>query len=147
MKMRWFVLLFALLSLTAGCNGQQMTPTPIVTAPAVTSTLFTQLNATAPVTALNYTDLPPTGSFCYFVQELDGTGISAASNTACSTTTATLKHIALNWSAPVGYVCQNSPCTYVVSRAPATVTPVGVPSMAAPVNEAELLITLKISTR
>ena len=126
------------LSMTAGCRGQQITPVPVVTAPPVTSSAFQQLNTSSPATVNTYTDQPAAGSFCYFVQELDGQGVSAASNTTCATTTTALRHVQLNWTPAAGYTCQNAPCSFVVSRAPAVTTPVGVPSMQAPVNAAEV---------
>lgn len=123
----------AMLTLTAGCAAQQLPPVPVVTAPPVTSTDFTQLNAGTtnggPVIVTTYTDLPVTGSFCYFVQLLDGPGVSPASNTTCATTTTALKHVSLAWTPPVGYTCKTNPCTYVVSRAAAILTPVGSPTM------------------
>ena len=132
---------FALLTfITAGC--QQITPAPVLTAPAVTSTAFAQINLSAPVTATTFTDQPASGSFCYFVQMLDGAGVSAASNTACATTTSALKHIVLNWNAPAGYTCVNNPCSYVLSRAPAILTPVGVPALASPTQTAELTVPM-----
>lgn len=131
-------LTFALASmLTAGCHAQQIPPVPVVTAPLVTSVAYTQLNMSTPVSATTYTDQPATGDFCYFVQLLDGTGVSSASNTVCGTTTAALKHVTLSWNAPAGYTCQNA-CTYVVSRAPAITTPVGSPVLSAPKTVAEL---------
>jgi hypothetical protein len=123
--------------ITAGCHAQQIPPAPVITAPVVTSSAYVQLNMSAPTTAASYVDQPATGSFCYFVQMLDGAGVSGASNTFCATTTAALKHIALSWNAPAGYSCQNT-CSFVVSRAPAVLTPVGVPVLGAPNVTAEL---------
>ena len=150
-KITFALLSCMLLSFSAGCRAQQITPVPIITAPAVTSTAFVQLNLSAPVTVLTYTDQPATGSFCYFVQMLDGSGVSAASNVSCNTTTSTLKHSVLTWNAPAGYTCQNSPCGYVVSRAPAILNPVGIPVQLPSTQAAQLedpnKITLQLAMR
>lgn len=141
MKMLRNSVIALVLLITAGCSAQQIPSAPVVTAPPVTNTAFVQLNSGAPVTALTFTDLPATGSFCYFVQMLDGAGVSGASNIACNTTTTSLKHVVLSWSPAAGYMCQNAPCTYVVSRAPAVLTPVGVPSLQ-PAGQAAKLETV-----
>jgi hypothetical protein len=130
--------------ITAGCHAQQIPPVPVITAPAVTNTAYIQL---APTTAASFVDQPATGSFCYFVQMLDGSGVSGASNTFCGTTTSGLKHIALSWNSPASYVCQST-CSFVVSRAPALLTPVGVPVLGAPnvtanLNEPKPLLQLR----
>lgn len=152
MKKLFLLALIIIPFCSAGC--QQLTPTPVPTAPPVTSTAYSQITNSPGVTATTYTDLPAPGTFCYFVQMLDGKGVSAASNVACATTTTSLLHIVLTWSAASGYTCVNAPCTYMVSRAPATLTLVGVPSMSNPTNTAMIepnkdlfLINLKVSSR
>lgn len=132
---RIFALLFVALAMTAGCKGQQITPNPVTTAPPVTSTAFTQVTPAPGLTATSFVDQPATGSFCYFVQLLDGSGVSAASSVTCATTTSALKHVDLSWSFPAGYSCQST-CTYMVSRAAAVLSPVGVPALAPATNAA-----------
>lgn len=125
------------LFLSAGCvHSQQIAPAPVLSCPAPNSPAYAQINAGTtnggPVTATNYTDAPGIGSNCYFVQTLDGSGVSVASNIPPPlTTSASLTHVALTWSAPTAYTCVSG-CKYVVSRAAAVQTAVGAPSNLAP---------------
>jgi len=132
-------LLTLCLFLSAGCiHSQQITPTPVLSCKPATDSSYSQVNLATPTTATTLTDAPGAGSNCYFVQTVDGSGVSQASNIPPpQTTTASLTHVVLTWSAPAGYTCVSGPCKYVVSRGAAVQTAVGVPSNLAPSTTAQ----------